>query len=167
MRPSWTELFLNITRLVAQRSTCARLKVGAVLVKDNRIISIGYNGVPHGLEHCEDHFRKIYNNEVRIQDVSWEEYIASPFFMQEHHEFSTHNEIHAETNALMFAAYNGVSTRGADIYVSYTPCIHCSKQILQAGINHVYYDKPYDRDMTAINFLEKNDIACQQIGDDS
>lgn len=163
MRPSWSKIFLEIVKLVAQRSTCARVKVGAILVKDNRIISMGYNGVPEGKTHCEDYFKAKYENEVQKQNLSWDEYLKSPVFMQEHHEFSIHNEIHAETNALLYAARSQVSTENAYMYISYSPCIHCAKQILQAGIRAVYYSKPYDRDMSGVDFLIDNSIVCQEI----
>lgn len=149
MRESWDTIFIQMANLVAKRSSCIRMQVGAVLVKDNRVISIGVNGTPRGVEHCCD---KFHGADVTSQE-----------FKDLHREFSRLNEVHAEVNALMFAAKNGMSPEGCSIYVSYAPCIDCAKQILAAGIKKVYFATPYDRTMEGRDFLVRNGIPCEQL----
>ena len=148
-RPSWKEIFIQITDIIAQRSSCARVQVGAILVKENRIVSMGYNGTPHGQEHCFEYFKNVD--------------LESKEFYDEHVTFSIRHELHAEENDLSFAARNGIETDGATMYVSFTPCINCAKLILQCGIKEVYYLHPYDRDMSGKEFLEENHIKCEQV----
>jgi len=136
MRPFWNEIFMNVAYEVARMSTCRKIHVGAVIVKDKRIISIGYNGVPSGWQHCDEVFT---GNE---ED-----------FLKKHHEWSNYHEIHAEMNAIAFAAKNGISTQGAELYCTHSPCVNCSKIIVQSGIKKVYYAELYDKH--AINFLKK------------
>lgn len=136
MRPLWNEIFMNVAYEVARMSTCRKIHVGAVIIKDKRIISIGYNGVPSGWQHCDEIFR---GNE---ED-----------FLKKHHEWSNYHEIHAEMNAIAFAAKNGISTEKAELYCTHSPCINCSKIIVQSGIKKVYYAELYDRQ--AIDFLRE------------
>ena len=149
MGPTWNELFMQVANLISFKSTCARKQVGAVLVHDNRIISIGYNGTPSGMEHCCDHFKD--------HDLS------SPEFMEEHRIFSINNELHAEGNALAFAAKHGLETDECTMYVTLSPCTACAKLILSAGIKKVYYKERYDRETNGIDFLNKNGVLCEQI----
>lgn len=125
-----------------RRSTCARLAVAAVLMRDGRPVASGWNGVPAGANHCCHHFGKHTVEQMLL----------------EHGEFSLHNEIHAETNAIGFAAKNGIATEGTDMFVTYSPCLPCAKQILAAGVRHVYYRKAYDRDPDGPAFLIKHGI---------
>jgi len=148
MRPSWEQIFVQITELIAKRSTCIRLQVGAVLVRDNRIISMGYNGVTSGHEHCNE----IFKNET----------VNSEEFKKKHAEFSK-NEIHAESNAIAFSAKEGQSTNDCDLYVTHAPCIDCAKLIVQSGIKNVYYINEYDRNSFGIDFLEDSNINCIKI----
>lgn len=120
MRPSWNEYFMNIATLTAKRSTCKRKSVGAVLVKDNNIIATGYNGSLSGAPHCID----------------------TDCIMQDGHCIAT---IHAEVNAVLAAAKNGVSTVGSVIYCNVEPCINCYKIIHQAGITKIYYKESYGK----------------------
>jgi dCMP deaminase len=116
-RISWEEYFIGIVKLISQRSTCLRRKVGAIIVKDNHLVSSGYNGAPKNIKHCSERgcFR-IENN------------IAS----------GTHAEkcfaIHAEQNAIIQATKFGINIEGATLYCTTHPCIICSKMIIQAGI---------------------------------
>ena len=126
-RPSWDQYFMTITRQVAERSTCLRAKVGAVIVRDRSILATGYNGSPAGLPHCLDVGCLIY--ESRTPDGELEQ--------------NCYRTIHAEINAITQAARNGVAIRDADIYVTHTPCIHCLKVLINTGINTVHYAKPY------------------------
>lgn len=156
-------LFIKMAELVAGQSTCCRLQVGAVLVKDNRVISIGFNGSASGQVHCEDNFREVYEEQFKGQFPSYEEFRASRTFYDLHGKWSIENELHAEQNAIAFAAKNGISTEGATVYVTWSPCVHCAKVIVSAGIKHVYYKNLYDRSQDGIVFLKKNNIECLQL----
>ncbi|HSD09681.1 MAG TPA: cytidine/deoxycytidylate deaminase family protein [Candidatus Binatia bacterium] len=126
-RPSWDQYFLLITRQVADRSTCNRAKVGAVIVRDKNILATGYNGAPAGLPHCTEIGCLIYESRTPSGEV----------------EENCFRTIHAEINAIAQAAKNGSSIRDADIYITHTPCIHCFKVLINTGIKRVLYEKPY------------------------
>lgn len=168
------QLFIRIAKEVARRSTCARIQVGAVIVKDQRIISMGWNGVPHGQKHCVDHFQEKFekeNPEIGIEeyetyDQEFDKWMNSPDIKEEHHQFAVENEVHSEMNSLIFAAKNGISTNGSDVYVVWSPCIDCAKALLQAGIKNVYYNKLYERDTRGIKFLQENNVPCIQINEE-
>ena len=146
-RLSWDDYFLNITRQVAERSTCTRAKVGAVIVRERSILASGYNGAPSGLPHCTEVGCLIY--ESRTPDGRVEE--------------NCYRTIHAEINAIAQAAKNGVSIRDADMYVTHTPCIHCLKVLINTGIRRVFYDRAYKLE-TVRQLLEGSDIQLLQIG---
>ncbi len=131
-RPSWTEYFMEITALVAQRSTCTRRRVGAVIVRDKRIISTGYNGVPAGLAHCLD-----------IGCLREKMGIPSG----ERHELC--RGLHAEQNAIIQAATHGVSVAGSVLYCTNMPCVICAKMIINAGIEEIYYGEGYADELSA------------------
>ena len=126
-RPAWPEYFMDITKLVSRRSTCLRRSVGAVLVKDKRILATGYNGAPAGLKHCE---------EVGCLRVD----SAVPSGMR--HELC--RGLHAEQNVIIQAAFHGISIQGATLYCTNKPCVICSKMIINAGIMKVFYEEGYD-----------------------
>jgi dCMP deaminase len=126
-RPTWDQYFMRITHEVAERSTCLRAKVGAVIVRDRSILATGYNGSPAGLPHCTEAGCLIY--ESRNPDGEIEQ--------------NCFRTIHAEINAITQAARNGAAIRDADIYVTHTPCIHCLKVLINTGIRTVFYGKPY------------------------
>ncbi|MDW8106913.1 MAG: cytidine/deoxycytidylate deaminase family protein [Armatimonadota bacterium] len=128
-RPSWDEYFMEIARLVATRATCPRRSVGAVIVLDKRILATGYNGAPTGLAHC---------TEVGC-------YIVAGHCVR---------ALHAEQNAILQAALNGVSTRGATIYVTHQPCSHCAKMIINAGIQRVVFEGDYPDEFALELFAE-------------
>lgn len=121
-RPSWDEYFMEVTRVVASRATCLRRQLGAVIVKDKRILATGYNGPPSGLAHCTD-----------IGCLRQEKGIPSG----ERYEFC--RGLHAEQNAIIQAASYGVSIKEAVIYTSCHPCVTCAKMIINAGIRRVVY----------------------------
>ena len=125
-RPSWESYFMAITKLVAKRSTCRRRSVGAVLVKDKRILATGYNGAPSGIEHCID-----------IGCLREKMNVASG----ERHELC--RGIHAEQNAIIQAAFHGVSIRDAILFCTNLPCSICAKMIVNAGIRTIYYEAGY------------------------
>lgn len=161
MRPTWDELFIKIAQEVAERSTCIRMKVGAVVVQDNRIVSIGYNGSTPGGEHCGDHFRKYY---ISMSDLEgeFEDWIQSQEFYDMHYKWSAVHEIHAEQNAILYAAKKGISTEGATLYVTHSPCKYCAKTIVASGIKHVKFLEVYDREKS-IDFLKQAGVECEQI----
>jgi len=128
-RPTWNEYFMNIAHEVAKRSTCERAQVGAVIVRDKRILTTGYNGSPRGLSHCSD----------------------VGCLMDNGHCVRT---LHAEQNAIIQAALHGVITEGAIIYVTHQPCFICAKTIINAGISEIVYDKEY-KDDRSIDFLNQ------------
>jgi dCMP deaminase len=118
---------MTITRQVAERSTCLRAKVGAVIVRERSILATGYNGSPAGLPHCTDVGCLIYESRTPDGDL----------------EQNCYRTIHAEINAITQAAKNGSAINDADIYVTHTPCIHCMKVLINTGVRTVYYDRPY------------------------
>ena len=128
-RPTWDNYFMNIALEVAKRSTCERAQVGAVIVKDKRILTTGYNGSPRGLPHC---------TEVGC-------------LMDNGHCVRT---LHAEQNAIIVAALHGVITEGATIFVTHQPCFLCAKMIINAGLSRIVYDKEYP-DNRSREFLEQ------------
>jgi dCMP deaminase len=121
-RPSWDAYFMDIAGLVARRSTCLRRCVGAVIVKDKRILSTGYNGAPSGIAHC-------------AETGCLRELLKVP--SGERHELC--RGIHAEQNAIIQAAYHGVSIREATLYCTNLPCSICAKMIINAGIRTIVY----------------------------
>ena len=125
-RPSWDTYFMNITTLVAQRSTCTRRAVGAIIVKDKRILSTGYNGAPTGIRHC-------------LEVGCLRESLQVP--SGERHELC--RGIHAEQNAIIQAAYHGVSVKDAVLYCTNQPCAICAKMIINAGIKKIHYQSGY------------------------
>jgi dCMP deaminase len=129
-RPSWNEYFLEIANLVATRSTCLRRKVGAVLVKDKRILATGYNGAPQGLPHCLD-----------IGCLREKLNIPSG----ERHELC--RGIHAEQNAIIQAATSGTNIDGSILYSTHFPCSLCIKLIINSGIQKIYYIEGYPDDL--------------------
>lgn len=144
-RPDWDEYFLSIAKLVSKRSTCLRRKVGAVLVKEKRILATGYNGAPSNIEHCE----KTGCIRERLKIPSGER-----------HELC--RGLHAEQNALLQAALHGVSVEGAKIYATSQPCIICAKMLINAGIKEIAIAGPYP-DKMAREFLREAKIRIKNV----
>ena len=136
-RPSWDRYFMDIAYEVANRSTCPRAQVGAVIVKDKRILTTGYNGSPSGLPHC---------TEVGC-------------LMENGHCIRT---LHAEQNAIIQAALHGVSTGGSSIYVTHQPCFLCAKMIINAGIKEIIYGQEYP-DQRSRRFLKDAGVGIRII----
>lgn len=130
-RPSWEEYFMEIALLVARRSTCLRRQVGALLVKHKNILATGYNGTPSGIRHC--------NETGCLRET---QQIPSG----QRHELC--RGLHAEQNAIIQAAKHGVNISGATLYCSNSPCVICSKMIINAGIEKVLYLEGYPDDMS-------------------
>lgn len=142
----WDKTFIEIAEKFAEHSTCVKRKVGAVLVKDLRILSTGYNGTPSGFPNCEDIFENGPNEVATKIAFPHLEYSSVDRYLK-HHEFSERYEIHAEQNCLSFAAKNGVSTESCTLYVTTAPCVHCAKIIIASGIKKVIYKEVYKNDM--------------------
>ncbi len=138
MRPSWKKYFVEMAKLAATRSTCLRRQVGAVIVKDNRVLSTGYNGAPSNTNHCED-----LGGCLRAK-------LGIP--SGERHEIC--RAVHAEQNAIVQAAKHGVSIDGADLYCTHQPCSICAKMIINAGIKTVFYVNGYP-DEFSMSFFEE------------
>ena len=139
-RPSWDEYFMEMTKLTAKRSTCLRRQVGAVLVKDTRVIATGYNGAPSGVTHCE--VTSCLRQKLNVPSG-------------ERHELC--RGLHGEQNAIIQAALHGVSTEGATIYCTTKPCSICTKMIINAKISRIVYEEHYD-DALADELLKDTDI---------
>jgi len=125
-RPSWENYFMGITALVAKRSTCLRRSVGAIIVKDKRILTTGYNGAPSGVRHC-----------LEVGCLREQLNVASG----ERHELC--RGIHAEQNAIIQAAFHGVSIKDSALFCTNLPCSICAKMIINAGIKKIYYLSGY------------------------
>jgi dCMP deaminase len=133
MRKPWDEYFMDIAIMVATRATCDRAHVGAVIVKDKRILATGYNGSPPGQPHCDDVGHLMVNEKcVRT--------------------------IHAEQNALMQCVQHGISAADADIYVTHYPCLICTKLLLGAGIRRIFVKEAYRIDENAKAMLEASGV---------
>ncbi|MCL5780992.1 MAG: cytidine/deoxycytidylate deaminase family protein [Firmicutes bacterium] len=137
MRPSWDKYFMEITRVVATRSTCLRRKVGAAIVKDNRILATGYNGAPAGLTHC-------------LEIGCLREQMGIP--SGQRHELC--RALHAEQNAIIQAAVHGTAIQGSIIYVTNQPCVMCCKMIVNAGIKKVIFAGDYPDELSLKIFKE-------------
>jgi dCMP deaminase len=141
MKQKWIDAFMDTAERFAQLSSAKRLHVGAVVVKDNRIISIGYNGMPSGwTNECEEVVHRIAEEPIlRTKD----------------------EVIHAEANAISKLAKSGDSGDKADLFCTHAPCIHCAKLIYGAGIKKVYYRNSY-RDEAGLDFLQKCGIDIEK-----
>lgn len=138
-RMSWEKYFMEITELVASRSTCDRAFVGCVLVNSsNRIVSTGYNGSVSGNPHCDD----------------------AGHTMRDGHCIAT---IHAEMNALLYCAKEGISVKDCTAYVTHFPCLNCTKALIQAGINKIYFKNDYRIDEYALVLLDGNNVPYIKI----
>lgn len=141
-RPSWNEYFMDITRLVARRSTCMRRQVGAVMVKEKNILATGYNGTPSGIKHCD--VTGCLREQLNVPSG-------------ERHELC--RGLHAEQNAIIQAARHGVNISGSILYCTNSPCIICTKMLINAGIRKVVYLEGYS-DNLSVAMLEEAGIEA-------
>jgi dCMP deaminase len=144
-RISWPEYFMGITRLVSERSTCLRRKVGAIAVKDRRILATGYNGAPAGLRHC-------------LEVGCLRELMGVP--SGQRHELC--RALHAEQNVIIQAALHGVSIRGATIFATTQPCLICSKMLINCGIEAIFFGDGYP-DELARTMLEEAGVRFERL----
>ncbi len=145
-RPSWHEYFMGICDLVAGRSTCLRRKVGAVLVKEKRILCSGYNGAPSKVPHCRE--TGCLREQLNVPSG-------------EKHELC--RGVHAEQNAIIQAACNGIQVTTSSLYCTNQPCSICAKMIINAGITTVYYKDGYDDPLSLAMFNDAK-IELVQLG---
>lgn len=146
-RPGWDEYFMDIARVVATRGNCIKRKVAAVIVKDRRVISTGYNGTPRGVTNCNEGGCPRCNRFGKSgEDLG--ECLCS----------------HAEENAVVQAAYHGVEIKGATIYSTYSPCLICTKMIINSGLREVVFDKAYSIEDTPLTLLTKAGLIVRQVG---
>lgn len=127
MRPDIDTYFMNLAEVVATRSTCLRRNIGAVLVKDNHLVSTGYNGPVKGSKHCETCRREHIPSGERQELCS---------------------AVHAEANAIAQAAFHGISTEGSTVYCTHKPCFTCAKLLVNAGVEQVIYKEGYPDQLT-------------------
>lgn len=146
-RPNWDQYFMKMAELAAKRSTCLRRKVGAVLVKDKRILATGYNGAPKDLPHCEE-----------VGCLRIKENIESG----KRHEIC--RGVHAEQNLIAQSAFHGVKTEGATVYCTNQPCVICTKLLINAGIKKIYYKNSYDDNFTK-DILDQSNIEYRLLDD--
>ncbi|MGY4104173.1 ComE operon protein 2 [Ignavigranum ruoffiae] len=137
-RIPWDQYFMSQSLILSSRSTCERLRVGATIVRDKRIIAGGYNGSVHGETHCID----------------------QGCLLEDGHCIRT---IHAEMNAILQCARFGAQTEGASIYVTHFPCLNCSKAIIQAGLKQVYYLHDYANHPYALHLFKQAGVEINQI----
>jgi dCMP deaminase len=162
MKPKMIDAHMTAAEVYAKQSSAKRLNVGCVIVKNDTIIGIGYNGMPSGwTNECEDkHYVGDAGGWLCLEEIleQW------PLEDDEgRYRLATKPEVlHAESNALMKVARSTNSSEGATLFVTHAPCVDCSKLIHQAGIKEVYYKNDY-RDFKGINFLEKCGINVEKI----
>ena len=145
-RPSWDHYFMDIAQMVAARSNCSRRQVAAVLVKDCRIISTGYNGTPRGVRNCSDGGCPRCNSDTP-SGHGLHECLCS----------------HAEENSIVQAAYHGIVVKGATLYTTFSPCLQCAKMIINAGIVEVVYHQRYSIDDVSTRLLKEAGIIIRPL----
>ncbi len=144
-RPSWDEYFMGIAQVVATRSNCIKRQVAAVIVKEKRVVSTGYNGTPRGVRNCNEG-GCVRCNGFADSGTKLDECVCS----------------HGEENAIVQAAYHGIAIKGTTIYTTFSPCLTCSKMITNAGIVEVVYNEEYPLNETAAKLLSEAGIILRQ-----
>ena len=145
-RPGWDEYFMRIAEVVALRSNCSRRQVAAVIVKDHRIISTGYNGTPRGIKNCHEGGCPRCSSDAP-SGTALEECLCC----------------HGEENAIVQAAYHGISVKDSTLYTTFSPCLLCAKMIINAGIREVVYGERYSIDDTSRRILSEAGVKLRPI----
>lgn len=145
MRPTWDEYFMNIAKVVATRSNCMKRKVAAIIVKDRRVISTGYNGTPRGAKNCNEGGCPRCNS-LAASGTALDECLCS----------------HGEENAITQAAYYGIRLKGATLYSTFAPCLLCTKMIINSGIAEVVFNQDYPLNDRALGLLRECGIVLRQ-----
>ncbi len=148
VRPSWDQYFMDIARVAASRSNCSRRQVAAVLVRDCRIISTGYNGTPRGVRNCNEGGCPRCASDAP-SGTGLHQCVCS----------------HAEENAIVQAAYHGIAVKGSTLYTTYSPCLLCAKMIINAGIVEVVYYQHYSIDEISMNLLHEANVKVRSLED--
>jgi dCMP deaminase len=144
-RPTWDEYFMDIAKVVAMRSNCMKRKVAAIIVKDRRVISTGYNGTPRGAKNCNEGGCPRCNG-MAESGTALDECLCC----------------HGEENAITQAAYHGTSLKGATLYTTFAPCLHCTKMIINSGIAEVVYNQEYPLNERALQLLTECGVALRR-----
>ncbi|MCX6772625.1 MAG: dCMP deaminase family protein [Candidatus Micrarchaeota archaeon] len=145
-RPTWDLYFMNIAKVVASRSNCVKRHVAAVIVKDKRIISTGYNGTPRGIRNCSEGGCARCNS-FADSGTKLEECVCS----------------HGEENAIVQASYYGISIKDATIYTTFSPCLMCTKMIINSGMREVVFNSAYPMSDLPMKLLKEAGIAVRQV----
>jgi dCMP deaminase len=145
MRPSWDEYFMNIAKVVAMRGNCIKRKVAAIIVKDRRVVSTGYNGTPRGAKNCNEGGCPRCNG-MAPSGTALDECLCC----------------HGEENAITQAAYHGTSLKGATLYTTFAPCLLCTKMIINSGIAEVVYNQEYPLNERALSLLEECGVVLRR-----
>jgi dCMP deaminase len=145
-RPSWDQYFMNIARQVAARSNCMKRQVAAVIVAEKRIISTGYNGTPRGVKNCNEGGCPRCNG-FSESGKNLDECLCS----------------HGEENAIVQASYHGIAIKDATLYTTYSPCLMCSKMIINAGIRRVVFNEEYPLNETAVRMLREAGVELVNV----
>lgn len=144
-RPDWDEYFMRLASVAALRSNCVKRKVAAIIVRDKRVISTGYNGTPRGTKNCYEGGCPRCNG-LADSGTRLDECLCS----------------HGEENAITQAAYHGVSVKGGTLYTTFAPCLMCTKMIINAGIREVVYNQDYPLNDTSFKLLQEAGVSCRQ-----
>jgi len=158
----WDHIYMQMAELMALNSKCASRSVGVIVVKNNSVVSSGVNGTPPGFTNCCDIFEKDSNGNW-IDKESREILEGEDKLL--HHVWSNRYEIHAEVNALSKMTMNGISSNGADLYITHSPCFNCAKTIIASGIDTIYYKEDYDNVNYVVEFLHDNGVRSVKLGD--
>ena len=144
-RPNWDQYFMSLAKVAAMRSNCVKRKVAAVIIRDKRIVSTGYNGTPRGTKNCFEGGCPRCNN-LADSGTQLDECLCS----------------HGEENAITQAAYHGVSVKNGTLYSTFAPCLMCTKMIINAGIREVVYNLDYPLNETSFKLLQEAGVVCRQ-----
>lgn len=148
--------YMAFAEAIAKESKCISFKVGVVIVKDDRVVSHGYNGVASGKQHCCDYHTEAFGHISRVNGKLCAQQRTA------HREWSLKNEIHAEANAISYAARSGRCVEGATVYTTLSPCTDCQKLLVAAGVRRVVYKEVYDVNPDSLTFLEDHGILIEQ-----
>ncbi|MDD5597519.1 MAG: dCMP deaminase family protein [Victivallaceae bacterium] len=148
-RPNWDKYFMDIAQVASARGNCLRRQVAAVIVRDHRIISTGYNGTPRGIKNCFDGGCPRCSSDTPSG-----------------HDLGSCLCSHAEENAIVQAAYHGISVKDATLYTTFSPCLLCSKMIINSGIKEVVYHQKYSIANQALELLHEAGVLVRALEDE-
>lgn len=153
------QVFLQIANTLGQLGTCSRGRVGAVIVRDGRCITWGYNGAPAGLPHCDENYHGYVPTGMGEHETPEE---ARAYIYQRLQDEGCRNATHAEANALAYAARQGISTERGTLYCECAPCLNCARLLIAAGIRRVVYSRHY-RDDSGVDLLHQAGVAVDEL----